>query len=63
MADYLHFAALTVFSNGKILVMKFCLYFVEAVSLLRMRLNHIIYIKPNKTKRILKIKLVLTFYA
>lgn len=63
MADYLRFAALIVFSNGKILVMKFCLYFVEAASLLRMCLNHIIYIKPNKTKRILKIKLVLTFYA
>lgn len=51
------------FSNGKNLVMKFCLYLVEAAVLLRICLKHMFYIKPSKTKCMLKIKLVHTFYA
>lgn len=48
---------------SKNLVMKFCLYFVEAGILLRICLKHMFYIKLNKMKHILKIKLVLTFCA
>jgi len=54
---------LSYFPIVKNFVMKFCLYFVEAGIILRIFLKHVFYIKPNKLKSILKINLVLTFYA